>query len=144
MAELPVFLRKHLPASISALKAQRKMTILPRWKTLWATLPRHERIAKIDATLPSQKTYKMLSTLPRREASIIIQLRTGHIQLNVYLKKINAIASALCTKCRVKVRLSPVYQGFLENPEPDCWFGPQVIVNLGPDRWFGPKRSGSG
>ena len=43
-----------------------------------------------------------------------------------------------------KVRFGPVLQGIFENPEPDYWFGPQIIANLGPDRRFGPKRSGSG
>jgi len=43
-----------------------------------------------------------------------------------------------------KVRFGPVLEGILENPEPDYWFGPLIMVNLGPDRWFGPKQSGSG
>ena len=43
-----------------------------------------------------------------------------------------------------KVRFGPVLQWILENPEPDNWFGPQIMLNLGPDHWFGPKRSGSG
>jgi hypothetical protein len=43
-----------------------------------------------------------------------------------------------------KVRFGPVLQGIFENPEPDYWFGPQIMANLGLDRWFGPKRSGSG
>ena len=43
-----------------------------------------------------------------------------------------------------KVRFGPVLQWILEIPEPDYWFGPLIMSNLGPDRWFGPKRSGSG
>ena len=43
-----------------------------------------------------------------------------------------------------KVRFGPVLQWILENPEPDYWFGPLIMSNLGPDRWFSPKRSGSG
>ena len=43
-----------------------------------------------------------------------------------------------------KVRFGPVLQGIFENPEPDYWFGPEIIANLGPDRRFGPNRSGSG
>ena len=43
-----------------------------------------------------------------------------------------------------KVRFGPVLQWILENPEPDYWFGPLIMVNLRLDRWFGPKWSGSG
>ena len=55
----------------------------------------------------------------------------------------------LCSQCSStfrdgKVQFGPVVQGIFENPEPDYWFGPQIIVNLGPDHWFGPKWSGSG
>jgi hypothetical protein len=38
-----------------------------------------------------------------------------------------------------KVRFGPVLEGILENPEPDYWFGPLIMVNLGPDCWFGPN-----
>src|SRR5882762_12043626 len=43
-----------------------------------------------------------------------------------------------------KVQFGLVLRGILENPEPDYWFGPQIMVNLGLDRWFGSKWLGSG
>jgi len=50
-----------------------------------------------------------------------------------------------CSRTRDgKVRFGPVLRGILENPEPDYWFGPQIMVNLGLDRWFGSKWLGSG
>ena len=42
----------------------------------------------------------MLRSLPQHAASIITQLCSGHVVLNTFLKKINAVNSALCKRCR--------------------------------------------
>jgi ribonuclease HI len=100
LADLPHILRKCLPESVAALKAQRKGTILQRWRKDWSQSPRFEKMSRVDSTLPNRKTYKMLSSLSRRATSIIVQLRTGHVSLNLFLKKIKAEESALCKHCR--------------------------------------------
>ncbi|KIJ22827.1 hypothetical protein M422DRAFT_276688 [Sphaerobolus stellatus SS14] len=97
---LPQILRQPLPISTAALKSERKKSILPRWRAHWTTSPRYGRLSKIDDKMPSSRAYKMLSKLPRRSASIITQLRTGHVALNSFLKKCKATRTALCPHCK--------------------------------------------
>jgi ribonuclease HI len=97
---LPTMLQRRLPASTAALKAHRKTTVVKRWSKIWAVSPRYPRMRKIDTSLPSWRTYKMLASLSRRATSIIVQLRTGHVGLNIFLRKISAVDSALCPRCR--------------------------------------------
>ena len=99
MDNLPALLQKRLPVSIAALKADRKKSVLQRWKKAWSNSPRHSKMSQIDAKLPNHQIYKTLSSLPCRATSILIQLRTSHVSLNAFLKKIKASDSALCKKC---------------------------------------------
>ena len=96
---LPPLLRDTLPVSVAALKGERKKSMPARWLPIWTTSPRFARMAKIDKDMPSAQTVKMLRKLPRRASSILTQLRTGHVGLNVFLKKIKAVDSALCARC---------------------------------------------
>ena len=98
--QIPPVQRNILPKSIAALKAERKKTQTSRWFTLWCTSPRYERISRIDKSLPCAKSARILLNLPRRATSILTQLRTGHVGLNAFLKKIKAVDSALCPKCK--------------------------------------------
>jgi hypothetical protein len=41
----------------------------------------------------------MLAALPQWATSILIQLCTGHVRLNIFLKKIGAAELALCPTC---------------------------------------------
>jgi hypothetical protein len=52
---------KRLPASIAAIKAQRKFKLVEKWKKLWAVSPCYSHLKKIDASLPSWQTYQMLT-----------------------------------------------------------------------------------
>ena len=67
---------------------------------MWSRSHCSHRMSKIDSRLPSYKTYKMLSSLPWHAMSILIQLHTGPISLNLFLKKIKAVDSALCACCQ--------------------------------------------
>ena len=98
--DLPDLLKKCLPVSIAALKANWKKSIPQRWRKAWLNLPRHAKISQIDSRMPNRQIYRTLSSLPRRATSILIELRTGHVSLNAFLKKIKASDSALCKKCR--------------------------------------------
>ncbi|KAF8575418.1 hypothetical protein K439DRAFT_1292883, partial [Ramaria rubella] len=82
-ASLQALLHRRLPASTAALKAHRKKTINTRWKDVWKLLPHYK------------------NSLPRHTTSIMTQLCTGHIGLNVFLKKIKAVDSALCSTCHL-------------------------------------------
>ncbi|KAF8573797.1 hypothetical protein K439DRAFT_1281873, partial [Ramaria rubella] len=63
--------------------------------------PRYKKLSKIDPSLPNHHLFKTLSSLPRRATSIITQMRTGHVGLNVFLKKIKAADSTLCSTCHL-------------------------------------------
>jgi hypothetical protein len=54
---------------------------------------------KIDKNMPSRKYLDLIEDLPRRQSSIIIQLRTGFAPLNGYLHSIKAKDSPDCPQC---------------------------------------------
>jgi hypothetical protein len=91
---LPSTLQCQLPASVTAIKAFRKTNIIKRWNKIWTVSPYYSHLKKIDTSLPSWHTYKMLSSLLRRATSILIQLHTGHVRLNVFCERLG-----LSTQC---------------------------------------------
>ena len=97
--ELPAFLRKPLPASLSAIRQESKAKIQRLWARRWKHSPRSRRLAKIDNSIPSKKWMDLVKPLTKKQAAILIQLRTGHIGLNGHLHRIGKINSPLCTKC---------------------------------------------
>ncbi|KAJ7760825.1 hypothetical protein DFH07DRAFT_719704, partial [Mycena maculata] len=56
--------------------------------------------AEFDKSPPGRQPLKWFTDLPRRQCSILTQLRTGHIGLNVYLAWFGAVNSALCQTCQ--------------------------------------------
>jgi len=55
--------------------------------------------AFIDQCMPSCKPFCMITNRPQRATSILTQLRSGHIALQLFLKKIKAMESVLCPHC---------------------------------------------
>ena len=98
--QLPTFLRgKVLPTSISATRQTLKGGIQQRWKKEWKVSPRHSLSANIDYSLPSDNFMHIANQLRRNQASILIQLRTGHLPLNNVLHRIKRAESAICPHC---------------------------------------------
>ena len=54
---------------------------------------------RIDRTLPSKAYRNMAEKLPRRQASILVQLRTEHVPLQQYLHRITKADSPICEQC---------------------------------------------
>ncbi|KAI0774616.1 hypothetical protein BD413DRAFT_472502 [Trametes elegans] len=50
-------------------------------------------------SLPSEDFVNLVRLLPRRQAALLFQLRTGHIPLAVHLHRINCAESAQCLGC---------------------------------------------
>ncbi|THH10371.1 hypothetical protein EW146_g8390, partial [Bondarzewia mesenterica] len=97
---LPEYLRNgSLPASISARRQAHQDALLERWKKEWEASPRHARISKYDPSLPSKSYLRRVKTFTRTQASLFIQLRTGHIPLQQHLWRIGKADSAICTYC---------------------------------------------
>lgn len=92
-----------LPKSQAALKAAYKKQLSRDWGKRWADCPQGKRLAKgCDPTPPGgSRALRWYKDLPRRQASLITQLRTGHAGLNHFLHWIKAVSSPLCQECGV-------------------------------------------
>lgn len=89
-----------LPRSVAALKAQHKQQTAVQWEERWRNTKRAKHMSKFDRSPPGKRTLQFYANLPRRSCSILTQLRTGHIGLNRFLFRINAVTSPLCALCR--------------------------------------------
>lgn len=98
-SRLPRILRKPLPASRSAVKQAFEAKLKERAKEAWKSSTRYTRISAIDQSLPGPSFGKMISGIPRRSASLILQLRTGHAPINLHLHRIGAAETAGCAEC---------------------------------------------
>jgi hypothetical protein len=97
---LPPFLCKHLPASISALHQSYKKSILKTWKRRWKDSPCYKLHHSIDNSAPSKKYLSLLQGLDWCQASLLMQLCTGHTSLNHHLFRIRKVESPVCIHCR--------------------------------------------
>jgi ribonuclease HI len=104
---LPAFLRKHpLPISTSARKQTYNAAHKLRWSQEWKQSKRYLHIKKYNQTLPSPIYMKLTNELNRRQASLLTQLRTGHIPLNSHLHRITIAPSPACPHCPVPETVS--------------------------------------
>jgi ribonuclease HI len=97
---LPPFMRKGLPASISALRQSFSSGLHKDWKNRWKKSPRFALHRQLDKKAPSKNFLKLVKGLDRRQASLLMQLRTGHIGLNHHLFRIRKSESPVCPHCR--------------------------------------------
>jgi hypothetical protein len=97
--ELPHLLRAAIPVSVLAAKQKFQVNLNRRWVKMWEASPRKERFARIDPEFPFNKFRKKLFKLSRNQSSLVMQLRTGHIPLNFYLRRIGKADSDKCQKC---------------------------------------------
>ena len=100
-ADLPRWLtRDRLPASLSKVRQRLNETFRKAARAEWTLSPRAPRAARVDPDLPSKKFLALVAPLPRRQASLLIQLRTEHAPLNYHLHRITKADSALCPNCQ--------------------------------------------
>lgn len=100
-ALLPRYLHsKSLPASISALRQDHATRLQKRWSRRWKTSPRYKSTRSIDKLLPSKNYLQLTQDFSRKQSSIIMQLRTGHIGLNHHLFCIHRSESPSCPHCQ--------------------------------------------
>jgi hypothetical protein len=98
--KLPTLLQRPPPSNIAALWQSHVKDLKAQWKTQWVQSPRYNRI-RFYQLLPSDSflTFLRSSAFTRAQASLLFQLRTGHIALNCYLHRINRIATPQCPAC---------------------------------------------
>jgi hypothetical protein len=99
IANLPHIFRSPLPSSASAVKQAYNARLKSRWSEIWNASPREPRIAQFGGSFPFSEFMKSLHQLTRKQSSTILQLRCGHILLNVYLHRINKSDTDRCPAC---------------------------------------------
>jgi hypothetical protein len=98
-ANLPHIFRNPLPTSASATKQDYNAKLKARWTAMWNSSPRKPRITQFGGSFPFSKFMTSLYSLTRKQSSIILQLRCGHIPLNAYLNRINKSDTDRCPAC---------------------------------------------
>ena len=98
--KLPKLLRKTLPCSKSAVKWAHNKKLKCLAQKDWQSSKRYDRMKKTDPTTPSNKYIDLVTTLPRKLASILSQLRTGHAPLAKHLHHIGKTNSLICPACQ--------------------------------------------
>lgn len=93
---------QELPISRSAARQARETSLKRRAAERWEGSPRGARMREIDNALPGTSFLKLTNKFPRRNTSILMQLRTGHIPLNHFLYKIGKAESPLCQACELE------------------------------------------
>ena len=96
---LPRILRKTLPASVPMLRQAHDNRLLRQWKRRWKSSPWHRITHRFDDSAPSKNFPRLTQDLSRHQASILIQLHTGHIGLNQHLFRIRRVESPSCPHC---------------------------------------------
>lgn len=98
--KLPVFLhQKELPTSISAAQQALQNKIKKHWNTKWKASPHHALSLNINYLLPSDNFMHITNQLSRKQASVLIQMRTGHLPLNNILFRIKRADTPYCPHC---------------------------------------------
>ena len=96
---LPKGLRKTLPLSASRARQNFKHVLQEKAKQEWQESRRGRRMAEVDRRLPSKTYTRLVSSLPRRHANLLFQLRTGHVPLYRHLERIGKVLTATCPAC---------------------------------------------
>ena len=96
---LPVFLHKPAPLSIAALYQESRAKTQRVWLRRWKGSLQYQHVHCINKDTPSCNWLKLVQPLKCNQASIMLQLCTGHIALNKCLHHICCSATAECPNC---------------------------------------------
>jgi ribonuclease HI len=99
--DLPPLLRKRLPTSASATRQEYHSLLTRKWKATWLHSPRRPRFEQIDDTFPFAGYRKRQNELTREQTSLLIQIRSGHIPVNVFLFRIGKANTKHCQECQI-------------------------------------------
>ncbi|KXN87218.1 hypothetical protein AN958_08608 [Leucoagaricus sp. SymC.cos] len=96
--ELPSILKRKegLQASKAAIKQEKKEQVKKAWEKRWKESPRYARMMRINPNHPYKKFRKWKDGLSRNQGSILTQLRSRHLPINTYLKKIQKCKDDYC------------------------------------------------
>ena len=106
-SSLPIFLRKPLPASVAAVKQHFQKTLMTQWQRRFEHSLRYHQLTQIDEDGITSKFSKETANMRKRQTSMVVQLRSGHIPLNLYLHRIHKSDSPNCPHCSLRGRQIP-------------------------------------
>jgi len=98
--KLPKLLRKKLLYTKSAMVQAYGEKLKGRAQRAWMTSQWYNRMKKTDPMTPSNKYLKLITPLPRKLTSTLLQLRTGHVPLAKHLHHIRKADSLTCPACQ--------------------------------------------
>ena len=88
-----------IPDSKSATKQALKAKTRREYEKEFRRSARYDKVIKYDTKAPSPSFRKMSAKLTRRQTSILIQLRTGHVPLQAYLHRFKLSDTPECPTC---------------------------------------------
>jgi hypothetical protein len=97
--ELPAPLRKGIPRSKAAAWRVNKAKLAQRATKAWTESPRYAKLRYVVGRMPSKHFLGLTAELPRKKASLLFQLRSGHIPLRAHLHRITQADSPNCGQC---------------------------------------------
>lgn len=86
------------PLSLSALKQAHCQETKHRWKRMWATSPRYNRIQRLDPKVINRSFVKLTATFPKHLTGLLMSLRSQHAPLNQH-HHIKKTDSPFCPHC---------------------------------------------
>ena len=84
-------------------------------------LSRYERVARFDPKAPASNFKNIAAKLTRQQASILMQLRSGHIPLQAYLHRFNLADSPICPSCGNEPETDTLYLFC-------AWYSPTLLL----------------
>ncbi|KAF4618845.1 hypothetical protein D9613_009693 [Agrocybe pediades] len=100
LRDLPPLLRTSLPHSAKALKTNYHNTLKQEAEQRWNQSERKEKFDRdVDDKYPYDEFRKQQTKLNRAKASILMQVRTGHLPLNAYLHRFGQHYTSRCNAC---------------------------------------------
>ena len=96
---MPHILRSPVPTSASATKQRFHSKLNKKWEAIWEESDRRQQVAIIDDNFPFNSFRKRTYLLSRNQASLMTQIRCGHIPLNAYLSRIGKSDTEFCQAC---------------------------------------------
>ena len=88
-----------LPASKSATKQHLRKKARKEYEKEFRKSLRYERATKFNPKAPSSNFWRITAKLTRQQASVLIQLRTGHVPLQAYLHCFKLVETPVCPTC---------------------------------------------
>ena len=97
--QLPLLCKKELPISPSAAWQCHMKKVNTKSVKCFESSPHCQRLWKIDPSMPSPRFRKDTTNIDCWHASMLIQLRTGHIPLQKHLHRLGHANSPSCLAC---------------------------------------------